>query len=942
MTEPRREQAGVDGPPPQAVLDVVRALVVEMQPHRAGARISLDSALERELGLDSLGRAELLLRLEAAFGIALPERVLADAETPRDLWQALRQGGPGEVETLTLAPPEESAVGAPDSAATLLDVLAWHRTAHPGRRHVLFLEGDGSAEELSYGQLGRRAERVAAGLVQRGVEPGQAVAMMLPSSTSYFAVFLGILLAGGVPVPLYPPARKSQVEDHLLRQAGILRNAGVRVLVAAPEVRLLARLVAPLAPELAEVTTPEALLSAQPDGTPLPTVRTGDTAFLQYTSGSTGDPKGVVLSHANLLANLRVIGRALGLGGDDVVVSWLPLYHDMGLIGAWMGSLYFGMPLVLMSPLSFLARPARWLQALSRYGGTVSAAPNFAYALCARKVADEDLAGLDLSRWRIALNGAEPVSPETMDLFTRRFAATGFQPTTMMPVYGLAEATLAVAFTPVGRGPKVDLVDRRAFQDEGRAAPAAADDPQPLRFVSCGVPVPQHEVRVADEAGHELPERVQGRLQSRGASTTSGYFRNPEATERLLRDGWLDTGDLGYVAEGEVYVTGRRKDLIIRAGRNIHPQEVEEAVGALDGVRKGCVAVFAVAGGAEGTERLVVMAEAQPGIDRGELRRRVDEVATTLVGAAPDEVALVPPGTVPKTSSGKIRRSAAARLYSEGGAPDRGRALWWQVARLAAAGVPSRLRRWRLRAGEMAYAAWWYAALVAVGSFAYTAMYVVPGRGLRRRISRGSARLLHRLTGAPLTVSGLEHLPEGACILTCNHQSYLDGFVLSAALPPRFGFVVKGELLGNPLTRIPLARLGALFVERRLADRGAEDAERTVATVKGGESLAIFPEGTFRRAPGLLPFRMGAFAVAARAGVPVVPVALRGTRTILRGEQWLPRRGPVTVAIGPPLHPAGDDWRAAVALRDGARAWMRERVGEPDLGDEPLALPPAT
>ena len=939
MSEPQRQQATAGSPSPQAVLDVVRALVAEVQPHRAG-RIALDSRLERDLGLDSLGRAELLLRLEAAFGLALPERLLAEAETPRDLVEALRQGGPGAADAVTLAEPEVAAAGAPEHATTLVEVVAWHRALHPGRRHVLFLEGDGGGEELSYGDLSRRAERVAAGLVRRQVEPGQAVAMMLPSSTDYFAVFLGIQLAGAVPVPLYPPARKSQVEDHLRRQAGILRDAGVRLLVAAPEVRLLARLVAPLAPELREVTTPDALLATDAGGVALPAVGGADMAFLQYTSGSTGDPKGVVLTHANLLANLRAAGRALELSGADVVVSWLPLYHDMGLIGAWMGSLYFGMPLVLMSPLSFLARPVRWLQALSRYQGTISAAPNFAYALCARKVADEEIAQLDLSRWRVALNGAEPVSPETMDLFTRRFAPAGFRPQTMTPVYGLAEATLAVAFTPLGRGPKVDLVDRRAFQGEGRAAPAAAGDPQPLRFVSCGFPVPLHEVRVAGDDGRELPDRVQGRLQSRGPSASAGYFRNPEATARLLRDGWLDTGDLGYVADGEVYVTGRRKDLIIRAGRNIHPQEVEEAVGALPGVRKGCVAVFASRGSEDGTERLVVMAEAQPGADHDALRLLVEEVATMLVGAAPDEVALVPPGTVPKTSSGKIRRSAAAQLLAAGGAPARGRALWWQVLRLAVAGVPARLRRLRLRAGELAYGAWWWAALLAVGSATYAAVVVLPGVALRRRVVRRAARLLHRLAGSPLEVAGLAELPAGPCVVACNHQSYLDGFVLSAALPPRFGFVVKGELLGNPFTRLPLSRLGAYFVERRLGDKGAEDAERTLAALRAGEALAIFPEGTFRRAPGLLPFRMGAFVVASRAGVPVVPVVLAGTRNILRSEQWLPRRGPVRVTIGPPIQRRGDDWKTAVELRDATRGWMRDHLAEPDLGDEPLLLPP--
>jgi 1-acyl-sn-glycerol-3-phosphate acyltransferase len=835
--------------------------------------------------------------------------------------------------------PLAAAEPAPDSAPTLLAALGWHVSRHPQRRHLVFLDGEGGVEEVSYGELQRRAGLVAGALLARGVEPGESVALMLPSGSEYFAVFLGIQLAGGVPVPLYPPARRSQVEDHLRRQARILDNARAGLLVAAPEVRTLARLLTPLAPALRGVTTPAELLA---DGPParLPPVSAGDVAFVQYTSGSTGDPKGVVLTHENLLANLRAAGRALSIGGDDVVVSWLPLYHDMGLIGAWMGSLYFGVPLVLMSPLTFLARPVRWLQAVHRYRGTITAAPNFAFGLCARKVDDEELAELDLSSWRIAMNGAEPVSPETIEQFCDRFAVAGFRREAMTPVYGLAEATLAVAFTPAGRGPHVEAVDRRAFQVAGEARPAGGD--RPLRFVSCGYPVPGHEVRVVDEGGSELPERRQGRLQVRGPSVTRGYLRRPDATAAVLQDGWLDTGDLGFVAAGEVYVTGRRKDLIIRAGRNVHPQELEEAVGALPGARKGCVAVFATAGGEDGTERLVVMAETrEDGEARERLRRRIAEVAVELTGTPADEVVLVGAGIVPKTSSGKIRRAAARELYERGAATG-GRALWWQLVRLGLAGLPARLARGAATVAERAWGVWSLLAVLVLGAACWVGVLVVPGRRARWSLTRAGARLLALVTGTPLRVDGGAELPRGPCVVVCNHQSYVDGFVLSAALPPRFAFAVKGELLRSAVTRWPLQRLGALFVERYLADRGGEEARRGVAALAEGRSLVIFPEGTFRRAPGLLPFRMGAFVAAAQAGVPVVPAVLRGTRSLLRAGEWLPRRARLAVVFGPPLAPAGEDWAAAVALRDGARAWMLAHLGEPDLGGEELLLPPAS
>src|SRR6185503_2501900 len=544
---PTAVAAAAAAPGADTLLATLQSLVAELHPRQAPRPVRLDSALERDLGLDSLARAELLLRLEAAFGVALPEKLLAEAETPRDLLQAIERAAPaaasGAARThaaaIEAAPFAGAAESAPENEPTLNAVLAWHAERHGERRHLLFLEG-GNATPLSYAELQRRAATVAAALLARGLERTQTVALMLPSGLDYFACFFGILLAGGVPVPLYPPARKSQVEDHLRRQAGILRNAQVRVLIAAPEVRTLARLLVPLAPDLRLVTTP-AELAADNVRAVLPAVTRDDVAFIQYTSGSTGDPKGVVLTHQNLLANLRSVGKTAHFGGDDVVVSCLPLYHDMGLIGAWMGSLYFGVPLVLMSPLSFLARPVAWLQALSDHRGTVSAAPNFAYALCLKKVADEDLASLDLSPWRVAMNGAEPVSPEAIEGFIQRFAGSGFRRESMMPVYGLAENSLALAFTPPGRGPRVDVVRRARLQRDGRAQPAPEsvrpDDPQPLRFVSAGAPIADHEVRIVDESGRELPERQQGRLQFRGPSATSGYFRNPEATARLLPGG---------------------------------------------------------------------------------------------------------------------------------------------------------------------------------------------------------------------------------------------------------------------------------------------------------------------------------------------------------------------------------------------------------------------
>jgi 1-acyl-sn-glycerol-3-phosphate acyltransferase len=947
MATATQERGAARGAEPGAeqVLAVVREMAVAARPEEEPPKVRLDSSLEADLGLDSVARAELVGRLERALEVKLPERLLADAESPRDLLRAVAAAEPAGARPAAGAPaaeelvPEDEVVAAPEDAGTLLEVLDWHAEEHPERRHVLFLEDpdrpEEASEELTYGDLRDRARAAAARLRDLGVEAGDTVGLMLPSGLAYFAAFAGAQLAGAVPVPLYPPARRSQLEDHLRRQAGILENARVKVLVAFPEVGNLTRLLRGLAPHLETVVTAEELEGEAGEG-PFPPVGERDTAFLQYTSGSTGAPKGVVLTHRNLLANLRSMGEVVDLGSDDVVVSWLPLYHDMGLIGAWMGSLYYGMPLVLMSPLSFLARPVRWLRAVQRYRGTISAAPDFGYQLCLAKIGDDELEGLDLSSWRLALNGAEPVRPATVEEFPARFAHYGLAADAMMPVYGLAESSLAVAFTPPERPPRIDAVGREPFQRDGRADPAADDEADPLRFVSSGLPLPGHEVRIVDQGGEELPERREGRLEFRGPSATSGYFRNPEATETLFDGEWLDSGDLGYLADGEVFVTGRTKDVIIRAGRNIYPEEVEEAVGRLDGVRKGCVAVFA--GGRPGSgeeEALVVLAETRRDDEasRRQLERAIEEVTLDLTGTAPDDVVLVPPRTVPKTSSGKLRRSASRELYERGELEKGRRSVWWQVARLALAGVWARLALRVRAAGPVLYAAWFWTAFLLLAPGVWLWVAILPRRSWRRRLVRSAARFAARLTSTPLRVEGEpEQLEGGRRVIAANHASYLDGFVLAAVLPPDAAYVVKGELAGPLVSRVFLRRLGALFVERFDPEKGAEDIGRAVRLLQeGGDSLVIFPEGTFQPPPGLLPFHSGGFHVAVEAGAPVVPVALRGTRAKLRGSSWFPRPGGVRVTVRPSIEPEGTGWQATAELRQKVRAEILRHSGEPDL-----------
>ena len=937
-TETRNSDIGGPEQAAQRLLEIVQVLARELRPTARPA--TLDSSLDRDLGFDSLGRVELLLRIQRAFGVSLPDTLLADAETPRDLLRALLAGGAAQQ-----AEPAAAVSGAapsrlehaPDQAATLIEALRWHVERHPERTHIAFAGEDAEQQEISYGELFEGAQSIAAGLQAHDLHPGETVAIMLPTGRDYFFSFFGVLLAGGVPVPIYPPFRPSQLEDHLRRHAGILSNAQATLLVTVPEGRNLARLLQAQAASLRSVLSVDELAGA---GLPAePRLHGASIALLQYTSGSTGNPKGVVLTHANLLANIRAMGEASKVDSTDVFVSWLPLYHDMGLIGAWLGSLYHGCLFVVMSPLAFLARPQRWLWAIHHHRGTLSAAPNFAYELCARKVSDDAFTGLDLASWRMAFNGAEPVSADTVLRFQERFAAHGLDPKAVAPVYGLAECSVGLAFPPPGRGPLIDRVQRDALTRAGRALPAAADDPNALRFVGCGQPLPGHQVRIVDATSREVDERTEGRLEFKGPSATSGYFRNPEKTRDLFHGDWLDSGDLAYMAAGEIYLTGRAKDLIIRAGRNIYPHEVEEAVGDIPGVRSGSVAVFGSPDAASGTERLVVMAETRekdPSA-REQLSERINTVCMNLLGTPPDDVVLAPPHSVPKTSSGKIRRAASRELYAGGGVAAKPRGRWRQLARAAWSQVVPELRRMARAGRELAYAGYAWALFWLLAPPVWMVVALLPRPAWCRAVIHFGARLLIRLSGTPLSLRGLENLPQNApCVLVMNHMSYLDGMILAACLPARFdyAFIAKRELSESLVPRIFLRHLGAEFVERFEAAQSAEDAKLAASLVEGGHAVVFFAEGTFQRTPGLLPFRMGAFVVAAQTRVPLVPVTLTGSRSILRADQWFPRHGALTVNMGRPIPAAAegeDSFAAAVRLRDAARAEILRESGEPDL-----------
>ncbi|MBI3824588.1 MAG: fatty acyl-AMP ligase [Candidatus Rokubacteria bacterium] len=514
---------------------------------------------------------------------------------------------------------------------------------------VVFLDREERETSLRWPELLARAAAVAGGLRARGVRPGDTVAVVLPTGAAFFHAFFGVQLAGAVPVPLYPPVRLGRLDEYHARTAAMLTAVRARLVLAGARTwRVLGDAVARARPELGcvdvdGVTGPAVVHEARPE----------DLALAQFSSGTTVEPKPVALTHANVLANVSAIRDVLLEAGADSVehgVSWLPLYHDMGLIGTVFLALCHPASLTLIPPELFVARPALWLRALSRTRATVSAAPNFAYALCTERIRDEEMEGVDLGGWRLALNGAEPVSATTLRAFVGRFARWGLRPEALTPVYGLAEATLAVTFSDWRTPFRATRFDRDALAD-GRAVPAANG----TELVSVGQAVPGVEL--------DAPIGTVGPIRVKGPSITPGYLHQPELTRAAIADGWLDTGDLGFLHEGELYVCGRTKDVVILRGRNYAPHDIEQAIEAMPGVRAGGVAAVSHVPQDDETERLIVFVEAQGA--EPDLATRCREAVLAAMGLDPALVVVLVPGTLPRTSSGKIRRGDTLRRWIE-------------------------------------------------------------------------------------------------------------------------------------------------------------------------------------------------------------------------------------------------------------------------------------
>jgi fatty-acyl-CoA synthase len=894
--------------------------------------VDLDTLWRDHLGLTSLARIELIRCIESQIKIKLDNQVIAGIDSLRQLMDAIIKLNLIQKNFIQ----REHKAEQPDinlsEANTLIEILLLYGQLNPERQHALFPDEQGKESIVTYGRLLENSLKIAQSLTDRGLVAGDIVGIMLPTHPIFLYTFFGVLVAKGIPMPIYPLLWPSMYESYAKYEAKILQNTNIRFLLTLQASPPLTRLLRQTVSGLKQVVTANELL-ANKKMAPISRIRKENIALIAHTSGSTGSPKGVVLTHQNILTNIQGFGEAIGVTKNDTVVSWLPLYQDMGLIGMLLNSFYHGIPITLLPPSAFLNRPERWLWAIHYHNATISGSPNFAYELCAQKIKPEYIEGLNLSTWRLAINGADKIHPMTIENFSKKFGHYGFKRQSFLPVYELAESSFCLAVASPKKELRVDKIERSLFENQGLAIETHTHSEQAsLQFVSCGKALAHHKVRVVDDKGNVLPDRRVGNLQFKGLSSMQGYYGDWEETRLIYQKGWWHTGDLAYLAEEEVFVTGRKKDMIIKSGRKVAPEEIEILVSQVSAIRHEGVIAFSVdyAGG----EKLIIIAETSE-INKSKRKKIIEEVKDKIrliLNIIPDQVILLPPNRIPKTYNSKLRRSVCKIFFLEGKFTKDVSILRRQLTKFKSQVILKTITYYLGKFGKVIYSIYVLPIFILTFLPIYLLIRIFP-RFISATLCHYWAKIFFPLIFCPIKIVNKHNLyRDKNVIFVANHSSYLDAFLCFAVLPPKTRFVGKQELANAPIIRDVVRKLDHIMIDRGHFPEGILKAEQKIKQIVSDKNtILIFPEGTFSYPEGLRPFKLGAFRVSVETNTALLPIAIHGTRQILREGEYLLKPRLITVTVGELILPQNEDWQEIIRLRREAYEQIARNCGEPSL-----------
>ena len=818
-------------------------------------RVNLENSMQIHLGLGSLARMELLLIIEKVFGIKFSDRTLGEINTLRDAANTIFQRIPVEKDIYQTIPQHEDSRVKVENAKTLIDILLFYGEAEPDRKHVFF-QDEHQETVVTYGKLLNNSLKIARSLFEKGAKPGDRIAMMLPNHPAFLYTFFGILLINGIPVPIYPLLRKEIFETFAQQEAIVLNNAKASFLVTFLKFELFDKLVLSLVPSLIGIHHVDDLMNSENKDV-IVKPKESDYALIQYHSSRTPEVLGALSTHQNILSSIRSMGQLLSITQKDVFVNWTPLYRNHGLIGMWLGSLYYGIPLILMSPYTFLNRPERWLWAMHYANATISGGDDFAYDLCLSKIVPAQIEGLDLSSWRFSIHLAELVQARTLERFYKKFAPYGLKSESFLSIYGWIESSTCIAHSEPGKSPFIDRIQREPFENEGKAIKAdIALESDFLELVSTRNVLPEHAVRIVDDSGNELPNNQEGNLQVKGPFNMKEYYNNKKAAAAIYHGGWWETGDLAYKEGENLYITTHCLD-IKKTYRKFSAQK-HQALKKLD--RSLYESVF-----------------------------------------LENEFAAKPSGLLFQRVKNYAYFAAKAILFCLG------------------------------KILKLIYSIYVLLLFIVSVPPVFISMWMIPKK-IFTKILHYWAKWLFIFAFCPIKVYHKEELyKHKRIIFVANHASYIDTLVFMSILPPETKIVGKQELEKLPVVSTVMRRVGHIFVNRQEFPAGVKKSIETIERTANEYPVLIFPEGTFSPAPGLRPFKFGAFKIAAEKHLPVLPVATQGTRSVLKEGEFLIKPRIIKVYVGEPLLSQGHEWQEFNRLKEEARDFIAGHCGELSL-----------